>query len=53
MLIKSLLDAEGIVYNFQGEMFKGSGVFIAPAMVFVMKDDAEKVQEMLKDHGIE
>ena len=28
MMIKSLLDAEEIVYNFQGELFEGSGVFI-------------------------
>ena len=53
MMVKSLLEAEGIVYNFQGEMFKGSGVFIAPAMLFVTKADAKQVMEILKDHGIE
>jgi hypothetical protein len=53
MMIKSLLDAEEIVYNFQGELFEGSGVFIAPAMLFVTKADAQKVMEILRDHGIE
>lgn len=52
MLIKSLLDGEGIVYNFQGEMFKGSGVFIHPAMLFVTKADARRVLDILEDHGI-
>ena len=53
MMIKSLLDAEEIVYNFQGELFEGSGVFIVPAMLFVAKSDAVRVVEILKDHGIE
>ena len=53
MMVKSLLDAEEIVYNFQGELFKGSGVFIVPAMLFVTKADAQRVIETLRDHGIE
>jgi hypothetical protein len=53
MMVKSLLDAEDIVYNFQGELFKGSGVFIVPAMLFVAKADAQKVVEILTDHGID
>ena len=53
MMIKSLLDAEEIIYNFQGELFKGSGVFIVPAMLFVTKADAQRVIETLRDHGIE
>ena len=53
MFVKSLLDAEEIIYNFQGELFEGSGIFIAPAMLFVMKGDAQRVVEMLRDHGIE
>jgi hypothetical protein len=53
MLIKSLLDGEEIVYNFQGEMAKSVGVFIAPAMLFVAKSQAQRVMEMLQDHGIE
>ncbi|MGD8353447.1 MAG: DUF2007 domain-containing protein [Pseudomonadota bacterium] len=52
MLVKSLLEAEGIIYNFQGELFKGSSVFIAPAMLYVANADAQKVQELLRDHGI-
>ena len=53
MFVKSLLDAEEIIYNFQGELFEGSGIFIAPAMLFVAKCDAEMVMEVLRDHGIE
>ena len=53
MMIKSLLDAEEIIYNFQGEMAKGVGVFIAPAMLFIAKADFERVVEILTDHGIE
>ena len=52
VMVKSLLDAEDIVYNFQGELFKGSGVFIVPAMLFVAKADAQKVAEILEDHGM-
>ncbi|MDT8396845.1 MAG: hypothetical protein RRA32_10470 [bacterium] len=52
MMVKSLLDAEEIVYNFQGELFKGSGVFIVPAMLFVAKAEARKVAEILEDHGM-
>jgi len=53
MFVKSLLEAEEIIYNFQGELFEGSGIFIAPAMLFVTKSDAQRVVEMLRDHGIE
>jgi hypothetical protein len=53
MMIKSLLDAEEIIYNIQGELFKGSGIFVTPAMLFVTKADADRVVEMLRDHGIE
>lgn len=53
VLIKALLDAEGIVYHFQGELFVGSGVFITPAALFVAKRDAETVKVLLKGHGIQ
>jgi hypothetical protein len=53
MLVKAFLDAEGIVYNFQGELFRGSGVFITPATLYVARADADRVREMLRDHGIE
>lgn len=53
MMVKSLLDAEDIVYNFQGELFKGSGVFIVPAMLFVTRAEAQNVVEILKDHDID
>jgi hypothetical protein len=53
MMIKSLLDAEGIVHNFQGEMFKASGVFMAPAMLFVPRQDTQRVVDLIRDHGLE
>ena len=53
VMIKSILDAEEIVYNFQGEPGKGFGIFIAPAMLYVPRIDAERVLEMLRDHGME
>jgi hypothetical protein len=52
MFVKAFLDTEGIVYNFQGELFRGSGVFITPATLFVARDEADRVREMLRDHGI-
>ena len=53
VLIKALLDDEGIIYHFQGELFVGSGVFITPAALFVAKRDAETVKALLKGHGIQ
>ena len=52
MLIKSLLDGEGIIHNFQGEMTRAVGVFITPAMLFVTKKDTERVTEILREYGI-
>jgi len=53
MLVKAFLDGEGIIYNFQGELFSGSGVFITPATLYVARADIDRVREMLDDHGIE
>jgi len=53
LLIKAFLNGEGIIYNFQGELFSGSGVFITPATLYVAKADLDRVREMLADHGIE
>ena len=53
MMVRSLLDAEEIIYSFQGELGKGVGIFIAPAMLYVARADSERVMEMLRDHGIE
>ena len=52
-LVKSLLEGEGIAHNFQGELFRGSGVFIVPATLYVTKGDAQRVLEVLRDHGLE
>lgn len=52
MMVKACLDAEEIVYNFQGELFGGSGIFITPATLYVPRADADRVRQMLKDHGI-
>jgi hypothetical protein len=52
MLIKSLLEGEGIIHNFQGEMTRGVGIFITPAMLFVTKTDTERVTEILRGYGI-
>lgn len=53
MLIKALLDAEGIPYHLQGELYSGSGIFITPVVLYVAKAEAERVAEMLQDHGLE
>ncbi len=53
LLIKALLDAEGIVYYLQGELYSGSGVFITPVLLYVPKSEARRVKEMLRDHGVE
>ena len=53
VLIKALLDGEGIVYHFRGELFGGSGVFITPAALFVAQRDAEAVKALIRDHGIQ
>ena len=53
LLIKAFLDAEGIPYHLQGELYSGSGVFITPVVLYVPRGEAGKVREMLVDHGIE
>ena len=49
----ALLEGEGIVHHVQGEPHKGSGYYVSPTIIFVARAEAEKVREMLRDHGIE
>lgn len=53
MLVKALLDGEEIPYHLQGELFHGSGIYVTPVTLYVARSEADHVQEMLKDHGME
>lgn len=48
-MIKSLLDAEDILYFFQGEQFSYVRPLADPVRLMVAKDDAEAAREILKD----
>ena len=52
MLVKALLDAEEIPYHMQGELFHGSGIYLTPATLYVARSEADRVREMLEDHGL-
>lgn len=47
--IKSILDAEGIIYFIQGENVSNYLFNALPMRVMVKKDQAEKAREILKD----
>jgi len=47
-VIKSLLDSEGIVYNFRGEFFSSVHPLAQPARLMVRTDQAEEVKEILE-----
>jgi hypothetical protein len=49
VFIKSILDAEGIVYFIQGEHVSYYLFNALPMRVMVKKDQAEKAREILKD----
>ena len=51
-LIRSLLEAEGIGYSFQGELYSGSGVFLTPARLMVPEDSAAAALDLLREHGL-
>ena len=53
MLVKSFLDAEGVPYHLQGELYSGSGIYLTPVVLYVARAEADRVREMLTDHGIE
>jgi hypothetical protein len=53
MLVKAYLDAEDIPYHLQGELYSGSGIYVTPVTLYVARSEADHVQEMLKDHGME
>lgn len=50
--IKSILDAEGIAYYFQGEQFNYIQPLAVPARLMVEKEQVEKVRELLKDANL-
>jgi len=52
ILIQSLLEAEGIAFNFKGDLFLGSGVFVTPSVLFVPDQDKLRVVEILRDNGL-
>ena len=52
VFIRSILDAEGIVYFIQGE-YVGPYLFNAlPMRVMVKKDQADRAREILKNIGV-
>jgi hypothetical protein len=51
-VIKSLLDSEGIVYNFRGEFFSSVHPLAQPARLMVRTDQAEEVEEILESLNI-
>jgi hypothetical protein len=51
-VIKSLLDSEGIVYNFRGEFFSSVHPLAQPARLVVRTDQAEEVEEILESLNI-
>ncbi len=51
-VIKSLLDSEGIVYNFRGEFFTSVHPLAQPARIMVRTDQAEEVKEILESLNI-
>ncbi len=48
-VIKSILDAEDIIYYFHGENFMHVRPLVEPARLMVDKEDAEDAKELLKD----
>ena len=48
-LLKSILDAEGIKYYFQGEHVAPYYYHALPMRLMVMKDQAKEAREILKD----
>ena len=53
LIIKSVLDEEGIPYHFSGDFFRMSGVLISPARLFVPSDAKCKISEILKELQID
>ena len=51
-VIKSLLDSEGIVYNFRGEFFTSVHPLAQPARLMVHTDQLEEVEEILESLNI-
>jgi hypothetical protein len=48
-LIKSILDGEEIIYDFQGEFFHQMGISVTPVRLLVSEDEAERVRDILRE----
>ncbi len=53
LIIKSVLDEEGITYHFSGDFFRMSGIFMSPARLLVPADSKNRVLEILKELQID
>jgi hypothetical protein len=51
LIIKSILDEEGIPYHFSGDDFRMSAVLVSPARLLVPVDLKTRVLEILKDYN--
>lgn len=49
LIIKSVLDEEGIPYHFSGEFFRMSGILLTPARLFVPSDLKNRILEILRE----
>ncbi len=49
LIIKSVLDEEGIPYHFSGDDLRMSAILIAPARLLVPADSKKRVLEILKE----
>jgi hypothetical protein len=48
-LIKSILDGEEIIYDFQGEFFHQMGISVTPVRLLVPEEQAERVRDILRE----
>jgi hypothetical protein len=49
LIIKSVLDEEGIPYHFSGEFFRMSGILVTPARLFVPSDLKNRILGILRE----
>lgn len=52
-IIKSVLDAENIIYYFKGENFNLLRPLVQPAILMVSKDQLERAKGILKNYKLE
>ncbi len=53
MIIKSVLDEEGIPYHFSGDFFRMSGILISPASLLVPSGEKSRITEILEQLQID